>query len=211
MTTAFVEVVEAGQCSSYPHLMDALHRSLRRNHFNQRPMLSASQVTGTALLRLTILAKSRDNARFTDVVTSKSDVVDGSTVSDSPLPSARSQQPFNLQRGFALVDCHPNVNPQVSAQCRTRRATLLRHRAAGTRRRIKCDIIGGAMARQPRVRLRNGSVRGLEYAVQIGRQMRRRKKPRRNEQAFGGSGGLGGLIMGGGAALVGLSMLDAMF
>jgi len=64
MTTAFVEVVEAGQCSSYPHLMDALHRSLRRNHFDQRPLLSASQ-------------------------------------------------PFNLQRGFALVDCHPNVNPQV--------------------------------------------------------------------------------------------------
>jgi len=46
MTTAFVEVVEAGQCSSYPHLMDALHRSLRRNHFDQRPLLSASQVSG---------------------------------------------------------------------------------------------------------------------------------------------------------------------
>jgi hypothetical protein len=44
MTTAFVEVVEQGQCASYPQLMDALHRSLRKNHFTQRPLLSASQV-----------------------------------------------------------------------------------------------------------------------------------------------------------------------
>jgi hypothetical protein len=62
-----------------------------------------------------------------------------------------------LQRGFALVDCHPNVN------------------------------------------------------AQIGRQMRRRKKPKRGVDTFGGGGGLGGLVMGGGAALIGLSMLDAMF
>jgi hypothetical protein len=44
MTTAFVDVVERGLCTSYPQLMAALHTSMRENHFPQHPLLSSSQV-----------------------------------------------------------------------------------------------------------------------------------------------------------------------
>lgn len=199
MTTAFVEVVEAGQCSSYPHLMDALHRSLRRNHFDQRPLLSASQVSGRTLLRIAVSSPRAGTTR--SPIHRRSD---RNRLCDFP-PCLTSLALFPLSTAVQLAArfCARGLPPQrqPAGKCPVRNATSVECNVKSSRDRPGNESL----------RLRNVCVRHVECGVQIGRQMRRRKKPRRHQDAFGGGGGLGGLMMGGGAALVGLSMLDAMF